>query len=264
MAGTRRHFIAWTVSAGLASAMASCGTTSVESSPDGSALPAASPDASMGQDEADEASEDGADGDDAGDGSVDAAADLCPLLDAFAPSAPLVPGCTLRLRLYGCDSPYPCLLSPDEVACDASSDCTTFVNGEGCGCGAYVVGVNTRVTPRCAPRLCPPPPPPLDGGPNPCLLWTPSDASGSTRARRSSLRASTTSASPAPRTIRATSEPRRSAESRSSVPSRECSRLFPVQARPAGRRSSAGWPPSCVDGPVSRVDAPVSCVDEPL
>jgi hypothetical protein len=131
------------------------------SSTDATGGPAAS-DGSVGEADIAEATDESGD-------TTDAQA--CTPLDAYVPSAPLVPECA-RTPLYSCAPAHSCALSPDLVACDAATDCTTFTEPGGCGCGTVVMGIHRdAAVPDCPATFCPPPPPPPPPALNPCLAF---------------------------------------------------------------------------------------------
>jgi hypothetical protein len=99
-------------------------------------------------------------------------AEACIFLDAYVPSAPIVPGCGLRTPLFSCAPAHSCALSPELVACDAATDCTTSVRPGGCGCGIQVLGIHKdAAVPECPATQCLPPPPPPGSGPGPCFFF---------------------------------------------------------------------------------------------
>jgi hypothetical protein len=101
---------------------------------------------------------------DAAEDSSDEPVETCRYLDAQVPSAPSHNACAIRL--FSCAGG--CLPTPDDVACDAASDCTLLIRPASCGsCTRIAIGVNgTRTIPRCPVSLCAP------AINSPCVLLT--------------------------------------------------------------------------------------------
>jgi len=78
---------------------------------------------------------------------------------SFDAAVPDAASCTSTFGLDLDATPRWCELSPEDVACNAASDCTVLVVG-GCPCGGYAYGTNAASPelPLCTTPACIPPP----------------------------------------------------------------------------------------------------------